>query len=113
MIVFLKKHRSKLRAFNLLGTNAKELFTYVAIGAPVLVWTTIDYKKARFFGTEREYSGKTYSMASNLHCTVLKGYDTNKQTVTLLDPITGEKTLNIDTFIEIYDSMYQQAVVIY
>ena len=111
--VFLKKQNSKLRAYNLLGTNAYELFTYVANGSPVLVWTTIDYQKASFNGVEMEYAGKTYGMASNLHCTVLKGYDTNKQTVTLLDPITGEKTLNIDTFIEIYDSMYQQAVVIY
>ena len=110
---FLKAKNDKRRSYNLLGTSFDELPVYVSNGYPVIVWGTIDYELAEFYDHEAEYNNKTYKMASNLHCLVLSGYDLERNKVTLIDPLVGKKTIDMDEFKKIYNSIYKQAVVIY
>lgn len=110
---FLKSEKSKMKAYNLLGTEFEELYAYVAAGYPVLLWTTISYEDPVFEEGNVEYKGEVYNWFADEHCVVFTGYDLENEVVQLADPLKGEVEVDIDTIQAIYDEIGQPALVIY
>lgn len=113
---FLEAKKSDKFAKNITGISLEELFEYVKRDVPVLVWTTYDYSirysRDKKQGQIIEYNGIKYDWTNEEHCVVLAGYDKQKNTVTLYDPMNGIVTIDSAKYKELYEYMYSMAVVI-
>lgn len=113
---FLEANGSDKFAKNITGISLDELYDYVKRNVPVLVWTTYDYSirysREQKQGQIIEYNGIKYDWTNEEHCVVLAGYDTQKNTVTLYDPMNGIVTIDAAKYKELYEYMYSMAVVI-
>ncbi len=100
------------RAFDLTGSTLDELLCYVAAGTPVMVWTTMFMEPVEFTGEHGRYDGHDYNWYKSEHCVLLTGYDLDKDTLTVNDPMEGIVTRDFYEFEEIYDKIGQYAVVV-
>lgn len=110
---FLKEQTANLQAYNITGTEFEELYSYIAEGFPVLIWTTMYYQEPQFSDIVNQYQGISYQWYANEHCVVLGGYDLTQNTVTLFDSLQGEVEIDIQTIQYLYDAIGQYAVVIH
>ncbi|MEO4052667.1 C39 family peptidase [Solibacillus sp. CAU 1738] len=107
----LFENNSKLAAQNKTGATRNELINLVNEGYPVLTWVTIDWQNPRtnsFWLVET--TGERHPIYSNLHAVVLTGVEGNN--VTIMNPLTGYETIDINTFFDSYESLGSHAVVI-
>lgn len=109
---FLIENKSSYTAKNISGTDFKELFSYLAKGYPVIVWTTVGLKPCNKASYIYKYGDTEYTWVYNEHCVVLTGYDLNNNTVTIYDSIDGIITYSIDDFQKIYDDMWKMSMVL-
>ena len=109
---FLLQNNSSYKAKNISGTEFKDLFTYIAKGYPVLVWTTVGLKPCNKASYIYKYGDTDYTWVYNEHCVVLAGYSIPDNTVIIYDSIDGVKTYSIDEFQAIYDDMWKMSVVL-
>lgn len=109
---YLAAQDSSLRAEDVSGTDFDSLTDYIDQGIPVLVWTTMYMDPVKFSGNTAAYNGHVYRWYRSEHCVVLCGYDREKGTITVSDPLEGRVERNWDAFSEIYDEAGQYAVVI-
>lgn len=97
---YLSDAGSSLRAVNLTGTPAEELYDLVDRGIPVVIWGTIGMEeRGEVKGWYRE-DGTFMDWSNNDHGTVLIGY--TDSTVVLADPILGRYHVSKDDFESVY-----------
>ncbi len=85
---------------NITGADINELFNEIDNGNPVLVWITMNCTSSRTYGatwtlqrgtyyTEPGTGTYNFTWKRNEHCSVLVGYNKNKNTVILADVLSG------------------------
>ena len=80
---------------------------------PVLLWLTSDLEDPYFSSQSVEYGGDSYRWYWNEHCVVLGGYNLEKQSVTLFDPLKGKVEESLERVEEIYDQTGKYAMTVY
>lgn len=110
---FLNDHDSRMSACDLTGAEFEELYSYIAAGFPVLIWSTMYYDAPKFAGIVSTAGDRTYEWYNNEHCIVLGGYDLTQNTVTLFDPLRDTQVMDISDMKCLYDAVGKYAVVIY
>ncbi len=110
---FLKHKGNGYKAYDITGMEVEDLCDYIAQGFPVVVWITSDYKEPTYTDSSIEYAGKTYRWYNNEHCVMLGGYDDEKSTLTIYDPLQGKIEIEKQTFQKIYDQIGKYAVMIH
>lgn len=109
---YLSDNNSTLHAYNTTGSSLEYLFLEVGAGNPVIVWAS------RYINTKTTTTpillddGSTAYWYSNEHCMVLIGYDLDKSTVTLCDPLNGIVEYDLNTFAARYEEFQRMGVVI-
>ena len=109
---FLVAQKSSYKAKDMTGTELNELFSYIAKGYPVLVWTTVGLKPCQKASYVYKYGDIDFTWVYNEHCVVLTGYDLNAGTITVYDSIDGIQTYNTSDFQTIYDDMWRMSMVL-
>lgn len=107
--VDLINHYLPGRAANLSGSSFEEVLQQIDRGAPVVVWTTGDYRLPDRWESW-EHEGKTIRTPMDLHAVVMVGYD--EKFVYLNDPLSGKKAVAVDKqqFIKSWKALKQRAV---
>ncbi|MGN0641785.1 MAG: C39 family peptidase [Huintestinicola sp.] len=98
---------------NLTGCSAEELYTYIDMDIPVIVWATskmIPTAEGPSW-TDAE-TGETITWVANEHCLLLTGYDKEKGIVYLNDPQYGAVGYKTELFEQRFAELGNQAVVI-
>nr|WP_106779014.1 C39 family peptidase [Lysinibacillus timonensis] len=107
----LFEKNSHYKALNLSDVSREEILAYVNSGVPVITWITIDLKKPRTFGYWIiEETKEKHPIFMNLHAVVLTGYKDGK--VTIMNPLTGNETIDDQVFFDSFKSLGSHAVVI-
>ena len=109
---YLSAADSPLRAVDLTGSDFKELLWWVREGTPVIVWGAANISVEPAFSIEWIVDGEYLIWKTNLHCMVLSGYDTRKNTVIVSDPMRGIKEYDMDAFVKRFKQFYSQAVIL-
>lgn len=109
---YIADNNSSLKVYNLTGSNFTSLFHLIADDKPVIVWTTINLLPSTITATW-EINENTVFWQSQEHCVVLCGYDYEKSTVTVADPLNGITEYDMGLFITRYNELFKQAVCIY
>lgn len=110
---YLKDVGSSLQAYTLSYNALNSLFSEVASGHPVIIWTSSDYSDTDVSYNEIPLdNGQTFSWPENEHCVVLSGYDLKNKTVTIADPTDGIVVHDLNQFTYFYQKYFYQAVVI-
>ena len=109
---YFKTMGSDLRAFNYTGSAFQDMLLKVKEGKPVIVWATSNMNQDPGYTTEWIVNGEYIIWKANMHCMVLIGFDTEKETVIVSDPMVGIKEYEMETFIKRYKQFYSQAVVL-
>lgn len=110
---FLSQQDTELQARDISGKELTELYSYLANGIPVVVWTTMYFEYPTMLGNYAEYNGKTYQWYLNEHCVMLGGYNQEAGTVTVYDPMQGVVDVNAAVFADIYAQTGMNAITIY
>lgn len=109
---FLREKRSGLTAVDLTGTSFTKLYKYVEAGNPVIVWNTMYMMQPVYTDLTYYENGRTYRWYGREHCVVLCGYDKEKGTVLINDPLDGIVVRNARDFESLYNQMGKMAVLI-
>lgn len=109
---FLTDSDSSLKAYDISGSTIQELCVQVQSGYPVIVWASrlLDEKTTKT--PIRLDNGTIDYWYSNEHCMVLIGYDLQKGTVTLCDPLEGIVERDFNTFAARYEEFQRMGVII-
>ena len=110
---YLSQRYQQQTAYDMSRLELEELFPYVAAQDPVILWVTLDMEEPYFSENTVEYGGDEYRWYWNEHCVMLGGYDLEKETVTLYDPLKGKVEYPMETVKHIYNETGKYAVVIY
>ena len=95
---------------NFTGSALDELYSFVDMDIPVIVWGTQDCQEGHFSVTWN-VNGKDMTWFTPEHCMVLIGYDENF--VWVADPIYGDvRSYDKAIFERSYNSLFKQAIVI-
>lgn len=97
---------------DLSGSTLENLFDEIDNGNPVIIWATINMDKPFYYSKIWHVDETDFRWMSREHCMVLTGYDLCQGIVYVADPMKGNVTYPIDVFIDRYEQMYSQAVVI-
>lgn len=98
-------------AWDVSGTDFRELFDYIDDDIPVIVWASMNLVDVKL--TDAFYDGgESVPWYGNEHCMVLCGYDEKDNTVTAADPLKGMMKYDADRFETIYNKLEKQAVII-
>ncbi len=109
---YLYDMKSYYRAYDYTGYDVSELYYQLSMGHPAIVWVTMDFEEP-YLKRPWNVDGKTLWWKYPLHCVVISGYDFEKGTVTLTDPLKNQPvTVDMDTFELRFKQMESQAVVI-
>ncbi len=112
---YFKSINSARKAEYIRGQDFDELLKYIKQGKPVIVWATM-----RMWGTVMTDSwktsyGKSITWKGNEHCLVLAGFDSQKKTVYVADPMENTTSLteySYSLFKQRYDEQDKNAVII-
>ena len=102
---------SDLIAFNYTGYSFETLLNEVANGYPVVIWGT-QYMKEPFYGSVFKLGDDTVRWISQEHCMVLIGYNLEKKTAFVNDPLAGPVEYDLDTVKKRYIQLGSQAVIV-
>ncbi len=105
---FLEERGSSLRAEDLTGTDAKDLYLLVDEGIPVLVWVTIGMEDRDQVQGWYTQAGEWMEWSRNDHGAVLIGCE--KETVTIADPLSGLRVYARERFEHVFASRGSQCV---
>ena len=109
---YLYDMKSYYRAYEYTGYDVSELYYQVSLGHPAIVWVTMDFSEP-YIKRAWNVGGEVLYWKYPLHCVVLSGYDLEKGTVTLTDPLKNEPvTVSSETFELRWKQLESQAVVL-
>ena len=111
-MAFFEDVRADYSAYDVTGSTLEELFAYVAIGRPVIIWGSMYMMEPQFSGDVAFFEGKEYYWYNTEHCMVLSGYDLKSQTVVINDPLEGIVTRDLSEFERLFNLTGQNAVVL-
>ncbi len=109
---FLEEQETDLVAHDVSGADFETLYTYIANGYPVVLWTTMYFGEPTFSGGSCKYEGRTFRWYNNEHCVLLGGFDQERGLVTIFDPLQGMVAVKEKTVRSIYEKTGMNAVVI-
>lgn len=109
---YLRTQDTNMKIYNYTGSDFSVLLEEVADGHPCIVWGTISLLEP-YPAEQWIVDGEICQWYSQEHCMVLIGYDFEKSTVTVADPLYGIKTYDLGLFETRYDQMFKQALCIY
>lgn len=110
---FLNEHDMLYTAWDISGTEFKELYEYINKDIPVIIWCSMGLMDVYKNFSHYDKNGREIYWYDNEHCVVLCGYDNNENTVTAADPLSGMVKYDADRFEYIYGQLEKQAVIIY
>lgn len=110
---FLAKRKSTSMAYNLTGTPLDDLLVEIRMGYPVIVWGSMYINGEIVFSYGWDIDGETVTWPSNEHCMLLIGFDTETNSVIVCDPLAGITSYDKTAFQHHYETLEQQAIVIY
>lgn len=110
---FLAKKKSPCMAYNLTGTSFDDLLKEIRMGYPVIVWGCMYINGEIVFSYGWEIQGETVTWPSNEHCMLLIGFDMDTNSVIVCDPLAGVVSYDKSAFQHHYETLEQQAIVIY
>lgn len=110
---FLARKKSSHMAYNLTGTPFDDLLVEIRMGCPVIVWGSMYIDGEIVFSYGWEIDGETVTWPSNEHCMLLIGFDTEANSVIVCDPLAGVVSYDKNAFQHHYETLEQQAIVIY
>lgn len=99
-------------AIDLSGDSLEEVFYQVEQGRPVILWTTINQIESHSEFQFRLGCGEDFYFNPFQHCVTIYGYDYDKSTVHIADPLVGNIEYDMERFERIYDVMEKQAVIL-
>ncbi len=102
---------SDLLAFNYTGYSFETLLNEVANGYPVVFWGT-QYMKEPFYGSTFNMGDDILTWISQEHCMVLIGYDLERKTAFVNDPLAGPVEYDLDLVKKRYIQLGSQAVIV-
>lgn len=107
---YLGSEQSGLKASDISGAELEDLFKYIDLNIPVIVWGTQDCREG-YYSVTWNVDGKELTWFTPEHCMVLTGYDDSM--VWVSDPIYGDvRSYDRAVFKNRYDSLQKQAVII-
>ncbi len=97
------------------GLDERSILTYIDRGIPLCIWTSmhdreIEQKTGWYLIKDGEYTDEFFCWPSNEHCVVLTGYD--EETVTVCDPLEGERTYKRESFFRHYGQVGSYALLL-
>ncbi len=108
---FLDTQMTSLRAFNYTNSSFESLLNEVAKGFPVIIWVTV-YMKEPYYSFRVNIDGEDLVWIGQEHCLVLSGFDLDKKTVTVADPLVGVTTYDMDLFKKRFTQIGYNAVIL-
>ncbi len=109
---FLMDRHSQLLAYNISGSSVRALLTEVYNGNPVIIWTSSKPDIPTTYTEIRLGDNTVFNWPSNEHCAVLIGFNLEKNTVFISDPLSDIIEEDLTDFIRCYNAYYKQAVVL-
>lgn len=99
-------------AVDISKSTREEIIQELNNGNPIVIWSTIDQRTARFnYSWYLIENGEYFQAATNLHALVINGYVEDK--VHVMDPLEGQILYDADTFFEHYYGLGSVAVAVY
>lgn len=111
-MAYFEAAESDYAVYDVSGSTLEELFAYIAIGRPVVIWGSMYMMEPQFSGEVAVFEDKEYRWYNTEHCMVLSGYDLKSRTVVINDPLEGVVTRNMDEFERIFNLTGQNAIVL-
>ena len=109
---YLANMKSYYRAYDYTGYDVHELYYQVSLGHPAIVWVTMNFAEP-YVKSPWTVNGERLYWKYPLHCVVMSGYDMEKGTVTLTDPLKKNPVvIDMETFELRWKQMESQAVVL-
>lgn len=109
---YLLTQEQPATAVDISGKDFYLLLDYISRGTPVVIWTTMYMMEPEFTDSVVTVNGHSYTWYLQEHCVVLCGYDLEKGTVTVSDPLEGIIERNLEDFARIYESTGSCAMII-
>ncbi len=110
---YLASQKSEKTAYNLTGASLDDLLSEVRMGYPVIVWGSMYIDEEIVFSYGWDIEGETVTWPSNEHCMLLVGFDLENNSVIVCDPLNGTVSYDKGAFQRHYETLEQQAIVIY
>lgn len=110
---YLEEKESPKRAYDLTGTPLDDILVEIRMGFPAIVWGSMYINEEIVFSYGWEIDGETVTWPSNEHCMLLIGFDTEANSVIVCDPLEGIVSYDKTAFQHHYETLEQQAIVIY
>lgn len=103
-------------AIDLTGLELAQLYKLIENGYPIVIWTTGGLHTpipAKGAGSYEIVNGQKYTWYNNIHCIVLSGFDTEKQTVTVNDPLYKDaRVYDAAQFESVYNNIDRMAMTV-
>ena len=108
---YIDDKKLSLKPVDLSGVPFEELYSYIEKDSPVVFWLTGSLNDPAFDNSSAQtYNGIEYRWINNIHCVVLNGYDLDRGSVTVTDPLCGEVNYSADRMKTVYDKMGRLAM---
>ncbi|MBE5951434.1 MAG: hypothetical protein E7260_07530 [Lachnospiraceae bacterium] len=108
---FAEKGNTNKKAMDVSGSTQEELLQFIADGTPVLVWGTTNLVETKVTASW-EVDGELIEWRGYEHCTVLIGYNRDRETVIVADPLRGLVEFDMERYFKRYREQYESAVII-
>lgn len=108
---FFDDHAASWTAKALYTVTGDQIETALYSGSPVIIWSAIDYSHTALYHEDfswRLSNGETYVPYSNLHCTVVYGFD--QENYMICDPIAGQLEIEKDTLLKSVEALDSHGV---
>ena len=108
---YLAEEKSDLKVYDLTGAVFEDLLFEVEEDNPVVIWVTNGLAEPSN-GPTWTINGRSVTWKFNNHCMVMTGYDVEKNLIYASDPLRGNVTYDMKKFIDRFQKMGSQAIVI-
>ncbi len=109
---YLNEQGSYLKAYNHSGVPFENLLFEVQSGRPVIIWGTLNMTQPYYSYKWILSDGSQRHWITPEHCLVLIGYDLNKGTAIISDPMRNIVEYDLDTVKSRYNALHSQCVIL-